>query len=445
VAIAHDSTTVAGNNQTGQSATWNHTVASGGVLLVVVSVRNATDASRPVSSVTYDGVNLTKAVSIQNDSYDLGAEIWYLKNPTTGSAKSVVVTLTGSTGNLWSAAASSFTGCDTSTLVGATQTASASSTAVSLSLTPNGSDSWIIDAVYSKSDAAITAGQTQRSQQSVNASGDRVGSETAGPVSGATTKGWSWSSSGQAAVLCAVEILVAASGTTYTQGVSGSLTAAGALALTAGKLVAGSLSGSGVVRRQANKRVAGSLTGVGGLVRRAGKGLVGSLTASGALAAARVVLLALAGSLTASGSAVRRAGKGLAGSLTASGVSGRRVGKGLVGSVTAFGALEAVRAYLLALAGALTASGGLGRSTGKGLAGDLVVTGGVVKQISIRIAGVISACGALLMRLGQRHKVHAVAGDGLVTVAAVVSAVTNHGVIADGRLTVATVGDSVNE
>jgi hypothetical protein len=214
MAIAHDSTTVAGNNQTGQSVTWNHTVAAGGVLFVVVATRNATDASRVVAGVTYNSVALTKAVSIQSDANDIGSEIWYLKTPTTGSAKAVVVTLTGATGNLWSASATSLTGCDTTTLVGATQTAVASSTEVSLSLTPNRSNSWIIDSLYSKSDGAVTATQTQRSNQVCNASGDHTGSETAGPVSTATTMRWTWSSSGQAATLCAVEIYAAAATTT---------------------------------------------------------------------------------------------------------------------------------------------------------------------------------------------------------------------------------------
>lgn len=208
MAIAHDSTTAAGNNKTGTAASWSHTVASGGVLFVVVMMRNATDANRSVSSVTYDGVNLTQAIRVTNDTYDLSAEIWYLANPTTGSSKTITVTLAGA-GNLWSAAGSSFTGVNTTNPIGATQTAQASSTGISLSITPSYSNSWIIDSVYSKSDNAITAGQTERSQQTVNSSGDRVASQTAGPVSTATTMGWTWSASGQNAVQCAVEIRVA--------------------------------------------------------------------------------------------------------------------------------------------------------------------------------------------------------------------------------------------
>lgn len=208
MAIAHDTTTVAGNNQTGTSASWSHTVASGGVLFVVVMMRNSTDANRSVSGVTYDGAALTRAISVSNNTYDLTAEIWYLANPATGSAKTVEVTLTG-TGNLWSASASSFTGAATDDPIGETQTAQASSNGISLSITPGDSDSWILDCVYSKSDNAITAGQTERSQQTANSSGDRVASQTAGPVSTATTMAWTWSSSGQNAVQCAVEIRVA--------------------------------------------------------------------------------------------------------------------------------------------------------------------------------------------------------------------------------------------
>lgn len=205
MAIAHDATTVAGNNLTATTASWNHTVAAGGVLFVVVSSRNSTDANRPVSGVTFDGVALSRAIHLQDNATDLGVEIWYIANPATGTAKQITVTMTG-TGNLWSAAASSFTGVNTTNPIGATQTASATGTSVSLSLTPSYSNSWIIDSVYSKSDQEITAGQTQRSQQAVNASGDRVGHQTAGPVSTATTMAWTWSATGQNAVLCAVEI-----------------------------------------------------------------------------------------------------------------------------------------------------------------------------------------------------------------------------------------------
>ena len=208
MAIAHDSTTVAGNNQTGTSASWSHTVASGGVLFVVVMMRNSTDANRSVSGVTYDGAALTRAINISNNTYDLTAEIWYLANPTTGASRTVEVTLTG-TGNLWSASASSFIGAATDDPVGETQTAQASRTGSWLSMRPADSNSWILDCVYSKSDNAITAGQTERSQQTANSSGDRVASQTAGPVSTATTMAWTWSSSGQNAVQCAVEIRVA--------------------------------------------------------------------------------------------------------------------------------------------------------------------------------------------------------------------------------------------
>lgn len=206
--IALDNTTTSGNNKTSNSASWNHTVATDGVLFVVVSSRNSTDANRPVTSITYNGASLTKACSIQNNSYDLGSEIWYITNPTTGSSASITVNMTGS-GNLWAAAASSFTGVNTTNAIGTSNSTSASSTSISTSITPSQSNSWIIDAVYSKNDGAITPNRTQRSNQAVNSSGDHVGHSTTGPVSSSTPMSWSWSSSGQNAVQCALEILAA--------------------------------------------------------------------------------------------------------------------------------------------------------------------------------------------------------------------------------------------
>ncbi len=206
-AIAHDSSTSAGNNKTAQTASWSHTVAAGGVLFVTVQVRNSTDASRPVSSITYNNVALTKATSTQENAYDLGAEIWYITNPTTGSSQTILVTLTGATGNLWSAAATSLTGVDTSDPIGAARAASANSTSISATVTPDTANSWIMDSIYSKSNGTITPTRTQRSNQTVNSSGDWVGHSTTGPVSTATSMGWSWTPSGtNNAVICAVEI-----------------------------------------------------------------------------------------------------------------------------------------------------------------------------------------------------------------------------------------------
>ncbi len=208
--IALDSSSTSGANQVGQTAVWTHTVASGGVLFVVVNARNSTDANRPVSSITYDGAALTKAVSIQNNTYDLGSEIWYITNPTTGSARNIIVTLSGASGNYWAAAASSFTGVDTTNPIGVGSSASANASSISTSITPSGTDSWIIDSIYSKSNGAITATQTEQSNQTVNSSGDQVGHSTAGPVSVGTTMSWTWTPSGtNNATIVAVEILKA--------------------------------------------------------------------------------------------------------------------------------------------------------------------------------------------------------------------------------------------
>lgn len=82
------------------SLTWSHTVASGDNNFLVVSADIWTGSDTNVTGVTYNGVAMTQGVQL-NSSFS-GFErnsLWYLANPAEG-AHDVVITCSGSTGNV---------------------------------------------------------------------------------------------------------------------------------------------------------------------------------------------------------------------------------------------------------------------------------------------------------------------------------------------------------
>jgi len=93
MAITVGNTSNSGDPGTVTSYSWNHTCATNTTLLVVtVGVYDSGAADVPVSSITYNGVALTKAREYQSSAnYTLGS-IWYLLAPTTGSSLSITVT-----------------------------------------------------------------------------------------------------------------------------------------------------------------------------------------------------------------------------------------------------------------------------------------------------------------------------------------------------------------
>lgn len=105
--IMIDTNVATANLGTSGSATWNHTVASGGVLYVYLAIYYATDT---LTAITFDGVAMTlikKETSNTRSIYCYG-----ILNPTTGSAK--VVSVTWTSGQTLYGASVSYTGVNTS-------------------------------------------------------------------------------------------------------------------------------------------------------------------------------------------------------------------------------------------------------------------------------------------------------------------------------------------
>lgn len=213
-----------------------------------------------------------------------------------------------------------------------------------------------------------------------------------------------------------VTVTYTVGGTTYTQSVSGSLTAAGVLTVEMRKNVAGTATTSGALGHSVGKGVAGALTGSGVLMRMARKGVSGSVTGAGALATAKTIIALLSGSVAAAGGLVKRVGRAVSGSVsgagtvgrvtrkaangqaTASGALGKTARKGLTGSVTVTGLLAAIRSagmYFVNLAGSLTATGALGRMIRKPLDGQSQAQGIAAKRAGTGLAGSVTPTGAL--------------------------------------------------
>ncbi|OGH16329.1 MAG: hypothetical protein A3C97_03240, partial [Candidatus Levybacteria bacterium RIFCSPHIGHO2_02_FULL_37_11] len=93
------------SGQTGSPVNFSHTTGTGGNRMLIVAV--TTDVSiRTVSSITYNGVSLAPIPGCQYTSYT-NLEMWYLANPSSGS-NTVSITLNGS--GTWIASAVSYSG-----------------------------------------------------------------------------------------------------------------------------------------------------------------------------------------------------------------------------------------------------------------------------------------------------------------------------------------------
>lgn len=133
MAIAFDASAQIENQSAGTTATLSHTT-SGANRLLLVAVHQSTVASDGVSSVTYNGVSMTKIGStVTIESSVAYLSLWYLLAPATG-ANNIVVTKTS--GYNTSIASVSYTGVKQSGQPEVNNTNTGSGTAPTCSMTP---------------------------------------------------------------------------------------------------------------------------------------------------------------------------------------------------------------------------------------------------------------------------------------------------------------------
>jgi len=153
--IAYDN--ASDSTGSGSTLTFSHTVSgTNRILLVGVAVFDSNEALRPVTSVTYNGVALTKI-----DDEDTGAgsseraELWYLVAPATG-ANNVVITTTGSVTQIVGGAVS-LTGVNQSSPVDAFASGNGSSGTATLDLATTSPDTFIVDVLASEPNITTVA------------------------------------------------------------------------------------------------------------------------------------------------------------------------------------------------------------------------------------------------------------------------------------------------
>ena len=191
--IAVDNTSSAVTAAGGASTlTFSHTVNTGSNSILIVNVTVAHGgAPDPVTSVTYGGQSLT-LVGSANVPNSESADIWYLLNPTVGTAN-VVINLTGSCH--FEAGATDYFGVDQTTPLGTLATASGgilSSPSVNVA---SAAGEVVVDSIVTQGLAlALTPsgpGQTELWTQATGASaGDALGAGSYAPGAASVTMSW---------------------------------------------------------------------------------------------------------------------------------------------------------------------------------------------------------------------------------------------------------------
>lgn len=172
-----------GNFQTSASPlTWNH--AYNGNLLIVPVYR----VENSISSVTYDGVALTKAATVLSSVTAHELTFWYLIGGANGTKQ---IAVTPSAGSFVAAVSASYTGADQTAQPDnfATENSGASTSAYRVSLTPNVDNCWIL--LVGENDEVFNS-QTNCVVRQLNAVSSFALFDTNGPISPAasTTLGW---------------------------------------------------------------------------------------------------------------------------------------------------------------------------------------------------------------------------------------------------------------
>jgi len=194
---------VSSTNQVGGSSmSWNHTCGGAERLLVVCTAAEdqTTAADLVISSITYNGDNLTK---IRSDEADYGAagadnrsEIWYMVNPDAGT-NSIVVTYAGAVGGSVGGAIS-FTGAaqtnQPNSNAGNQQSGDVGSVSVNISTTADGC--FIVDSICgSLSVNTNTPDASQTERHNVAAPSHCKGGSSTKVLTSAGSTSMSWTSS----------------------------------------------------------------------------------------------------------------------------------------------------------------------------------------------------------------------------------------------------------
>lgn len=137
MSIAFDA--AASSSGSGTSLTYSHTCASGATLIVGVLAQTGVT----VSGVTYNGVSMTSVGANVADGGGYSVTLWYLGSASSG-ANNIVITCGTSSAAIFGRSVS-YTGCDTSSPLGASNSGTTSGTTNhTFSVTTGTDNSWTV-------------------------------------------------------------------------------------------------------------------------------------------------------------------------------------------------------------------------------------------------------------------------------------------------------------
>jgi pectate lyase len=218
-AIAFDSASRAASTSSGTtSITWSHTIGGGSdrFLLVGVAVEDTSTADANVTSVTYNGVQLTAVPGSKISGGGSGiiqTQLFYGLGSGLGAAgaHTVSVGFQGPVDGV-SASAVSFSGVSQAAPEAAgARTDTSGADSISSTTTTRSANAWVVDLVGSGNSGSFTAGSGQTERSDIAASG-MTGAMSTKPVATAGTTTMSWAHSGANRLAHSVVSLAAGGG-----------------------------------------------------------------------------------------------------------------------------------------------------------------------------------------------------------------------------------------
>jgi hypothetical protein len=174
--------------------------ATNGIIVVNVVVDDPTLGDRTVSSVTWNGTNLTNIAGATVDSSPNRSEMWYLLNTTVTGSQNVVVTMGGTCGGI-GCGAMSFTGVDQASPIDAS-TAQSGTGSPSKAITTVADNAFIAEGCLINTSAAslaVNSSQTQKWNVTDLTDGIQFAGGYRGPMSPATSYTESWNAGASSA------------------------------------------------------------------------------------------------------------------------------------------------------------------------------------------------------------------------------------------------------
>lgn len=183
-------TSAVSTDQTSSPLTWNHTIVSGPNRFLAVGIVNAAITSQPsTSAVTYGGVAMTKATSVQQGAITekLEVSIWFLFNPPTGTNQISATFATGTSPHAVGASASYLGAQNTNTADAVNSLVGTATGSQTFSVTTVADNAWIFYVGINIAGTTPTIAANQTSRQTLTLATSTAGAMRIQDTNGAIT------------------------------------------------------------------------------------------------------------------------------------------------------------------------------------------------------------------------------------------------------------------